>query len=319
MMRRLPLWITLLPLAAGIAAWWYAWSGWADGFAAVMRAWFPAAQISVTGFPYRMETEIEQPRLASSGRVAITASAARARFNRGPWRPELTVIQAQAPAVTVALDDVLRAQFSAPVALTSVHVAGGRLLRLSSAADAAGVRLGFVDVPLAVGRLELHVRERRDAATPGNPDFPPRGEFVVHGKDVRIGTAPPLAVELAALVQGPARLISHARWLDGGSIAIKRLDFADSTGSIAQVQATLVPDGADAFILAGTITTVCPASIAARLGGTPAPSEQRLRVPMRLALRGRIGADQGVLLDALPADLATRPRRGQLPPCPALR
>jgi hypothetical protein len=318
MMRRLPLWFTLLPLAAGIAAWWYAWSGWADGFAAVMRAWFPAAQISVTGFPYRMETELVQPRLAGSGRIAITASADRARFNRGPWRPELTVIQAQAPNVSVGLDDVLRAQFSAPAALTSVHVAGGRLLRFSSAADAASVRLGFVDAPLALGRLELHVRERSDAASPGSPDLPPRGEFVVHGKDVRIGKAAPLAVELAALVQGAGRLTSHARWLDGGSIEIKRLDFADSTGSIAEVKATLVPDGADAFILAGTITTVCPASVAARLNGTAAPSEQRLRVPMRLALRGRIGADQGMLLDVLPADLATRPRRGQLPPCPKL-
>jgi hypothetical protein len=48
-MRRVPLWVTLLPLIAGIGLYWYLWSGWARGFEAAIRPWLPAVPIGATG------------------------------------------------------------------------------------------------------------------------------------------------------------------------------------------------------------------------------------------------------------------------------
>jgi hypothetical protein len=85
---------------------------------------------------------------------------------------------------------------------------------------------------------------------------------------------------------------------------------------VARVKATIVPIGRSGLRLAGTIETVCPASVAAAIAAAPPVSEQRLRAPVQLAFQGVPGA---VTLAPLPADLARRAVRAQLPPCPVLR
>jgi hypothetical protein len=59
--------------------------------------------------------------------------------------------------------------------------------------------------------------------------------------------------------------------------------------------------------------------VQAALTGSVSPAEQRLRSPVRLALETALPAGGAVALSGIPADLATRARRGQLPACPRLR
>jgi len=93
---------------------------------------------------------------------------------------------------------------------------------------------------------------------------------------------------------------------------------SDATGEIFKLDATVVPLVAG-LRLAGTIATVCPLAVQAALNGTAAPAEQRLRSPVRLALETSLPSGGAVALSGMPADLATRARRGQLPACPRLR
>jgi hypothetical protein len=91
---------------------------------------------------------------------------------------------------------------------------------------------------------------------------------------------------------------------------------ADAHGEIATITATIVPLGRRALRFAGSIDTVCPLAVSAAFDGRPAPAEKRLRAPLRLAFEGEPGT---MRLAPPPVDLAQRPTRGQLPPCPRLR
>ncbi|WP_310496764.1 DUF2125 domain-containing protein [Sandarakinorhabdus sp.] len=328
-LRRLSLWLSLVPLVVGAGLYWLAWRGWADDFGAVMRTWFPGNTVAVAGFPYRMETEITAPALANVGPVTLSAKAARARINRGPWRPELTLVQAQSPQIIVGLDTAVRAVLTAPSALASVHVLDGRLERLSVSASDAAIALGFTAMTIRTGTFEVHVREQKPgAANTESPRLPIRGQMVLSGTGVRLGKGAPLVLAMEASAHGPARLIDYARWQAGGSIEVGSAVLSDPVGEVARAVATLVPGGAAAnsangaaapLRLAGTIDTVCPASIAAAIAGTPPLSELRLRVPVRLSFEGSIGPGVALRLAGMPANLAARPRRGQLPACPRIR
>lgn len=320
MMRRAPLWLTLVPLLAGLALYGWAWRGWADDFAATVQRWFPGATVSVTGFPYRMETELASPRLASDGPLRLTASAASARLNRGPWRPELTIFQSRQPRFEARLTDALGVVVTAPGALTSLRLADGRLERLSTEAKDARIRLGFTALPLAAASLETHARERAGKAVPGSsPRLPPRGQLMIAATGLRIGDGAPLTLDADMIATGPERLTGYDRWAGTGTVEISRLTLADATGEIAAITATLTPQGRTTLRLAGTISSVCPATVASLLNGTQAPSEQRLRAPVRFAVEGALGEGGLLRLSGLPGDLASRPRRGQQPACLRLR
>ena len=97
MSRRIPLWLTLVPLIAAIGLYHLLWQGWARDFDAVVRNWLPATPFEVTGFPYRMEAVVGHPELQGGDVVRLFANAARARINRGPWQDELTLVGADYP------------------------------------------------------------------------------------------------------------------------------------------------------------------------------------------------------------------------------
>ncbi|WP_426165639.1 hypothetical protein [Sandarakinorhabdus sp. DWP1-3-1] len=320
-MRRIPLWLTLVPLVVGIAIYGWLWSGWAREFRATIEDWLPGATVSISGFPYRMEADVAAPRLAGGDVVRLTAAADRARINRGPWQPELTVIGTDRPRFSVTVGSLLSATIAGKSAASSVKVVseGGatRLVRLSSVIEAATARLGFTPVAIAADSLELHLRERRDeVAIPGSPAGAPRGQLVLAGERLRFGTGDALTFAADMLVTGDTRLTGYDAWARSGTIELTSLTLSDASGEIASVKATLAPQGRTGLRVAGTITTVCPASIAAALAAAPSPSEKRLRAPVRLSFEGVAGA---VTLGGLPADLATRPTRGQLPACPVIR
>jgi hypothetical protein len=315
-MRRVPLWVTILPLIAGIGVYWYLWSGWARGFEAAIQPWLPGIPISATGFPYRLEAEVENPSLRRDGTVKLGLGASRLRINRGPWRPELTVVQAMAPRFSAMVSPLVSAGVGGREAQVSIKVENDRLARLSAVIQAATVQLGFVPVPLAADSLELHLRERDPAPTGNRPALPARGQFVVSGERFRIGNGDALTLAADTLLTGPARLTDYDNWATSGTLELTSLTLADAHGEVASVKATLVPRGRLGLRFAGTVTTVCPASIKAAFDGSPAPAEKRLRMPVRLAFSGVPGA---VLLEGMPADLATRPVKAQMAACPVLR
>lgn len=315
-MRRIPLWVTILPLIAGIGIYWFLWSGWARGFEAALQPWLPGVPVKATGFPYRLEAEVEAPSVTRDGTVKLTASATRMRINRGPWRPELTIIQAIGPRFAAVVSPLVSASVNGREGQVSIKVEDGRLARLSAVVNAAEARLGFVPVPLRADSLELHLRERDAKPAAASPAPPPRGQFVVSGERFRIGGGDALTLAANTTITGPARLTDYDTWATSGTLEVTSLTLADAHGEVASAQATVVPRGRLGLRFAGTITTVCPASVAAAFAGAPAPSEKRLRMPVRLAFSGVPGA---VLLEGVPADLATRPVKAQMAPCPVIR
>jgi hypothetical protein len=238
------------------------------------------------------------------------------RINRGPWRPELTIVQALSPQFSATVSEALSARVSGRDAQVSIKTEAGRLARLSAVINAAQARLGFVPVPMGADSLELHLRERDGKVAGSSPAGPPRGQFVVSGERFRIAGGDALTLAANSTITGPARLTDYDNWATSGTLELTSLTLADAHGEVASAQATLVPRGRQALRFAGTITTVCPASIKAAFDGAPAPSEKRLRMPVRLAFSGVPGA---VLLEGVPADLATRPVKAQMAPCPVIR
>lgn len=319
MTRRIPLWLTLVPLAGGVAVYALLWQGWARDFEATLRPWLPGTELGVGGFPYRLEARVEQPRLVGGDVVRLSATAARARINRGPFARDLTVIGTEVPRFAAVVGPVIAATVAGKSALTSINVEGGRLRRLSTVVEAATVRLGLTPVGITAESLELHLRERRgaDAPPPATAPTPaPRGQLVIAGTGARFGTGAPLTLTADLTATGPARLTAYDRWATSGTIEVTRLTLADASGEVASLRATLVPRGRAELRFAGTITTVCPLSVAAAFAAAPPVSENRLRAPVVLAFEGTPGT---LRLTGIPAELARRAVRAQLPPCPRLR
>ncbi len=317
MMRRVPLWLTLVPLLVGIAGYYWVWSGWARDFGAVISAWLPGTAVEVTGFPYRLEADVAQPQLSGGDVVRLTATASSAAINRGPWQPELTIVSTTEPRFAAVVGPGVGASVAGKTGLTSIHMAGGQLARLSSVVEAARARLGFTSAVLAADTLELHLRERHDAPPPKtSPVGAVRGQLVLLGQRLRIDNGDALTFAADIAVTGAGRLLGYDSWATTGTIEIGRASLADAHGEIASLTATIVPQGRTGLRFAGTVETICPLNVAAAFAGTVAVPEARLRTPLRLSFAGVAGA---VRLDGLPADLATRPTRAQLPPCPVLR
>ena len=314
MKRRWPLLLSLLPLLLGLSAYGFFWRGWAAGFETTLARWFPGRAPLVTGFPYRLETELAGVRLAHQGGVQLALAVDRLRLNRGPWRPELTVLQGQGVALSATAAG-LSPRVTAGVATASLKLDGERLARLSIVLPAARGTAGL-GPDFTADSLELHAREIIGLAEPASPRLPQRGQLVVGATGFKLGQGAAISLAGDFSVRGAARLIDYRRWASSGSVDAV-LTGSDATGELFKLDATIVPLGAG-LRLAGTIVTVCPLSVQAALHGTAAPAEARLRAPVRLALETALPAGGAVALSGLPADLATRARRGQLPACPRL-
>ncbi len=235
----------------------------------------------------------------------------------GRGSDELTLVGTDYPRFSAIVGPGIGASFSGKSALTSINVEGGRLVRLSSVIEAAKARLGFSPVIIAADSLELHLRERQpDAAAPEAATPAPRGQLVISGQRVRFDGGDALTLATDMTVTGPGRLTAYDRWSTIGTIELTRASLSDAHGEIAGFTATIVPIGRRALRFAGTIDTVCPATVIAAFDDKPAAAEKRLRTPLRLAFEGEPGA---MRLAGLPADVGQRPVRGQLPPCPRLR
>ncbi|MCU0890393.1 MAG: DUF2125 domain-containing protein [Sandarakinorhabdus sp.] len=312
--RRWPLLLALLPLLLGLGVYWQLWRGWADGFEATLARWFPGERPVATGFPYRLEAELADVALAHDGGVGLGLKVDRLRLNRGPWRPELTVFQGQGIALAARFG-ALTPRLAAAVGTASLKLDGDRLARLSIALPAARGNFGL-GPDVVAERIELHARERIGPKQ-GNAVLPPRGQLVLNATGLRLGQGAAISLAGDATVRGPRRLDDLGRWQAGGGSIDLTLAGSDATGELFALEATVVPVQ-DGPRLAGTISTVCPLAVQAALNGTDAPRELRLRAPVRLAIETALPAGGPAALSGLPADLAVRARRAQLPACPRL-
>ena len=314
MIRRWSLLLALLPLALGLAAYFTAWRGWAADFETTLAGWFPGRVTVATGFPYRLETELAGVQRRHDGTVQLALAVDRLRLNRGPWRPELTVFQGQGLRLSAGLG-ALSARAAAASGTASLHLADGRLRRLSIVLPGARGNAGF-GPDFTATTLELHLRERLPGAAAAAGQLQPRGQLVIGATGLKLGAGAALALDADLVARGHARLTDYANWAGDGVIDVA-LTARDATGEVLKLDASIVPLRTG-LRLAGSITTVCPLAVQALLLGTPAPAERRLRNEVRLALETALPAGGPPALSGMPADLAGRARRGQLPPCPRL-
>lgn len=325
MKRRWPLLLSLLPLLIGLAAYGHFWRGWAADFETTLAGWFPGERVSVAGFPYRLETELFDVKREHEGGVLVALAVRQLRLNRGPWRPELTVLQGEDVALAAEAAG-LAARVNAPSATASLKLdvdAAGvqRLARLSVVLPGARGNSGL-GPDFRAESLELHIREVFGAggkpADPASPRLAQQGQLVIGATGFALGQGTPISLAADVTARGAGRLDDYRRWATSGGSLDLVLTGSDATGEIFTLDATIVPLVAG-LRLAGTINTACPLAVQAALNGTAAPAEQRLRTPVRLALETALPTGGAVALSGVPADLATRARRGQLPACPTLR
>ena len=268
MARRAPVWLTVLPLIAGAVGYYALWTTYADVFQQQLARQLHGQAVAVTGFPYRVSATVASPRIGLAvGGLHAEVQAGQLVADRTPWRPELTVLRLTGVQLHVG-----GVRIVAPAALASVRVERGRLARISVVYDHPQGSIAGFGVRFVADRLETHLRRAPQAAG---------AELVASGSAVRIDGGDPLSIE------GTGR--SDA----GGGAIIATLTLGDRTGEVVAGRAAV-------------IETVCPASVAAAVGGAVSAREYRLRQPARSGL-------------AAPVALPDSARRLQLPPCPVLR
>ncbi len=329
-MKRVPLWLTLVPLVLGGLVWFFVWGGYRDGFRAELQRALPGADIDVGGFPYRLQAKIAQPRLGVD-LPGLTAGgeAQAAVVNRVPWKADHLVINLEQPIARIRVNPLLAAQGAVRAAGAQVSLHRDRraerrvdgrasVARLSAVWSDATLTTALLPATLNAPVLETHFREIVGETAPASGATPARrAQIVVKSEAARLGAGAPLRIEAEATLNAPRQIANYAAWAQGGTAELRRLVLADASGEIARFAGTAVPDGRGGLNAAGTVETVCPAAVRALLSGGAATSEQRLRRPVRIAWRGQLSETPALSPPEAPE--VRGPRRGQEPPCPVLR
>jgi hypothetical protein len=321
MSRRIPLWATLIPLALGIAVWAFVWRGYEADFEADLKKVLPAdAMVDAGGFPYRLEARLETLNLAHADTaLELGLAAEEVTINRVPWQRDRQVITAGRSQARAALTPLAGASVvvDAPEALASLRLEGPRIARLSIVWQTPAITTGLFAVPVKAETFEAHLRETpAEAAGDAGPRLPTQAQLVLAGEGVRLGAGAPLKLALEGEMTGPGPITSLAGWQTGGTAEIRSATLSDATGEVARLSATLVEEGGRLRI-AGTVETVCPATVRAAIAGLQAPPEKRSRVPEKIAVGGTLPG--GVTAAERDPTKPPPPVRGQEPPCPALR
>jgi hypothetical protein len=319
MIGRLPLWATLVPLLLGILIWGFVWRGQATRFEDDLQKALPGVDISVTGFPYRLEAHVAPASRRHEDTALVAAlTATEVSVNRVPWQPGRQVLNLTDSTAEIALKPLagVSARISAAEAQASLRLEEGRIARLSGVWESPRIETGLLP-PATARHFEAHLRETQSGKAPAaTPRLPTQAQLVLAATDLRLGQSDPLTLAFDSELTASAPITSLADWATGGTAEIRAATLSDATGEVARLAATVVAEGG-ALRLSGTIDTVCPASVRAALAGLPPVSEKRLRKPERIAVGGTL---PGNVQAALPEPgRPAGPVRGQEPPCPRLR
>lgn len=317
-MKRIPLWLTLLPLLAGLAAYWWYWDRQRDAFEHALGV-VAGRPVEVGGFPYRLEAEIADPRLAHDGPYVFEAQADRLRANRQPGRPELVSIASLRPRISWRAPSLEGAVFTvaSATAQTSLRTENERIVRLSNVHEDARVQLPLLPIAATAAAFEWHFRETPAPPDPASraPTFPEQAQLVLSARGLRIAGGDPLKMAAQIGITSALPVWNLAQWRRGGTVEIRDLTLSDAHGELLALKATASASLTDPLRIAGTIDTVCPLTLSAAFAGTPPPAtEFRTRRPTRLGLGGAAGAIE--LMP--PTNDRPLPVRTQEPPCPRL-
>lgn len=318
-MRRVPLWLTLVPLLAGIGLWYLLWSGWRDRLEQALAPVLPpGTPVAIGGFPYRLEATTGPVRLEHRDEALfLSLEAAAMAVNRQPWRLDRQVINLTAPRALLAIAPLaaIRAEVAAPTAQASLRLDGRRIARASAVFEEAALTLGLIDAPIRASRLEAHLRETpTDAAAPTPPT---QAQMVFAGEGFRIRASAPFALAAALDLAATGPVTSVAGWREGGTAELREFRLADASGEILRATATLSADAAGRVIARGTVHTVCPATLRATAAGGAPVSEKRARKPVAIPFTAVLG--ERLVLPPPDPGKPPPPVRGQEPDCPRLR
>lgn len=321
---RIPLWVAVAPLVLGVLVWWLVWRGHAAAFEAEVAALLPpGAQVSATGFPYRLQARITHVDVAhSDDALRARLRAGEIAVNRVPWQKDRQVLNLADSVAEVALAPLAGAtvRVQAGEAQGSLRLDGTLIARLSAVWEAPVIATGLFAAPMTADRFEAHLRETpsvNGSREPRNPRLPTQAQLVLSGTGVRFGGGDPLTLALDSEITAGARLLSLAQWAAGGTVELRTVTLADGTGQVARIAGTIVPTGAGALRIAGTIETPCPANVRAAMAGLPAVSEKRIRKAEVIAFSGTLPG--GVVAEPRDPAVPPAPVRGQEPACPRLR
>ncbi len=319
MSKRIPLWLTLLPLAVGLLGYFYWWNGQRDAFAEQLHKVLGGAPIEIGGFPYRMEATLGASAFSRvTPALTVRLAADEIAINRAPIGRPLTALRALKPVASVQLTalPLSKLEVAAASAIGSLRFGeGGIVARASNAFEGATIRAAAFASSATAAHFEVHVRETPQALDPASrsPAFPEQAQLVLEGEGVRYAGGDPLTLNAEFGIDARAPLSGGPKVLDGATLELKKLTLADRHGVVATLTATASPDTSSKALIAGTVDTICPANVAALLSGRPGAREFRARRSQRIAFSGPVGA-------VAPASGVTGvPVRSQEPPCPVLR
>ena len=316
-MKRPPLWTTLVPLVVAGAGYYNWWSLQRDAFVGEVAAIVGAGGAG-GGFPYRIETSLTKPAL-SFDRAGVVANlrADRIVLNRQPLRDGPVVGQMLQPRVMLGVPAIVgaRLEIEAGSAASSLRMTVGHIARFSTVFDAAHLRLAGLAAPVRADSFEVHLRETPTLATvASNPKFPVQDELVLAATALRYGTGDPLRLAASIDLTAAKPVRDLARWQAGGTLEVRRFQLADKTGEVLNLTATGSPGRDGDLLFAGTIDTVCPATVEALFKGEAAVPERRARRSIRYTFVGRLGQ-----IKLTPIGVSRAPVRNQEPLCPVLR
>lgn len=321
--RRVPVWVSVIPLALLVGCYYAWWSQKNDQFRTELtRAVGPVA-LQMGGFPYRLSADLGRVALHREGAASfVRVCAERMTIDRQPWRPALTVVGAEQPRVLAAIPALggARLDIEAPHGRASVDTAFGRLARLSAEFEGARLWLGLMPAMGRASHLELHLRETPIApiATPRGPGWPTQAEAVARATGLTFDDGAPLTMDATFTVTAPAPMTSVHGWeAQDGTVELRRLTLSDAHGVVVDANATAVPLSNGRLEVGGSLTTVCPRSVLAALARTRPPTvEYRARVAQRIAFGGVAGS---VAATTDEAGLGAFTVRTQEAACPVLR
>lgn len=310
---RVPLWVTVVPLVAGVAGWWWLWQGYAAGLRTdVARVLAPGTAIGLAGFPYRLEADVANATLGSDGAaIRWQLHSPQLGVHRVPWQPERQVVTLVQPQAQIAVPGVpaLAARLQAPSALASLHLEHGRIARLSVVWEKPAVRTALLSAPLGATELQTHFRDSPAPAEGGAPT----ADLVISGTGVRFGAGSPLGLDLRATIGAAA---GFANWAQGGWLRVEGFALTDATGDVVRYRGSVRAAGGR-MQLSGVVETVCPATLRAAVAGRVAAPEKRTRKVQRMAVAGEFPG--AISLPPADTSVPPPPTRGQEPDCPRLR
>jgi|TARA_R100000501_G_scaffold5804_1_gene12765 hypothetical protein len=309
-----PFLLALAPLLIGLAAYYIYWRGQAEMLATSIERIVGHAP-DITGFPYRLSADLNAIQLSRGGDATrVDLSAAHSQIDSGPLRGALYVGYLTQIRINAEAAGIGQLRLTAPDARASLR-ANEFIDRLSVQFEEVEIDSSLLDRPIQAAPMEFHFRETpnptpADTATgPGQAEARIAGTFSLADRR--------LALALPIRITADAPLSSLAGWTNGGTMEIDGGTLSSASGdAVAGFDVTLVPLPGGELQLAGTLSTDCPATVAAVIQGSALPAQEfRQRRPAEFALGG---SPTQISLQRLPGPSGGSVR-SQEPPCPDLR